>query len=111
MARSRKNRKNRKPHRTARYEVHLRAQIQTADTTSPDPARVVDTLNQVPNLFGLAVGTRDTCTRIEAQLAFKTREALLAWRNSSSLQELLEAVRSSSTTGNLVAMRVRRRKK
>lgn len=109
MSRSRKRRKNRKPRRTPRYEVQLRAQIQTEGTASPDPTRFVETLNQSPNLFGLAVGTRETRTRIEARLGFDSKEALLAWRNSSSLQELLQTLRSNSETGNQLAMRVRKR--
>jgi hypothetical protein len=111
MSRSRKRRKNRKPRRKPRYEVQLRAQIQVEGAASPDPKQFVDTLNQSPNLVGLAVGTRETRTRIKASLGFDSKNALLAWRNSSSLQELLQALRNNSATGNQLAMRIRQRKK
>lgn len=106
-----RSRKNRRPRRKPRYEVQLRAQLQAEDAASPDPTQVVDTLNQSSNLYGLRIGTRDAHTRIEARLGFDTEEDLLAWRDSSSLQKLITAVRGDSSAQNTLAMRVRRRKR
>ena len=103
--------KNRKPRRKPCYEVQVRAQVQAEDAASPDPSHFVATLNQYADLYDLRIGTRNARTRIEARLGFDTKEALLEWRDSSSLENLFESVHSHSSTQNLLAMRVRRRKR